>query len=245
MVLQICFVANARTQCSRALAVKGKLMLSWVTLCVCTTSVRSLGVVTRDLLPPVGPIMVFLLTRRMELLRGSVERLLGKLFGHPFLKFYSWRQTLVMLEFEIIETILLGGWGSDGPREDYIQKECYEACGSINIKCTDSCIERVLVDTHVWRFTTNGQYSAKTAYEAMFVGVTKFSPWERIWKTWAPLKCRFFMWLVALTGYWTADRLARHGIPSLESYPFCDQVEESINHLLVACIFSRQFWFIC
>jgi hypothetical protein len=63
-------------------------------------------------------------------------------------------------------------------------------------------------DTHVWCFTANGQYSAKTAYEAMFVGATEFSPWERIWKTWAPPKCRFFMWLVARKRCWTADRLA-------------------------------------
>jgi hypothetical protein len=63
-------------------------------------------------------------------------------------------------------------------------------------------------DTHVWCFTANGQYSAKTAYEAMFVGATEFSPWERIWKTWAPPKCRFFMWLVGRKRCWTADRLA-------------------------------------
>jgi hypothetical protein len=51
------------------------------------------GEVTRSnapaLLPHVGPIMVFLLTQCMEPLRGSVERLLGKLFGHPSSKFYS------------------------------------------------------------------------------------------------------------------------------------------------------------
>jgi hypothetical protein len=60
-------------------------------------------------------------------------------------------------------------------------------------------------DTHVWCFTSNGQYLAKTAYEDMFVGATEFSPWERIWKAWAPPKCRFFMWLVACKRCWTAD----------------------------------------
>jgi hypothetical protein len=105
----------------------------------------------------------------------------------------------------------------------------------------DINLQSDIEDTHVWRFTANGQYSAKTTYEAMFVGVTEFSPWERIWKTWAPSKCRFFMWLVARKRCWTADRLAQRGIPHLESCPFCDQVEESIDHLLVACVFSRQF----
>jgi hypothetical protein len=42
------------------------------------------------LLPLVGPIMVFLPTQRMEMLRrGSVERLMGKLFHYPFSKCYS------------------------------------------------------------------------------------------------------------------------------------------------------------
>jgi hypothetical protein len=37
---------------------------------------------------------------------GSVERLLGKLFGHPFLKFYPLAH-LTLLDFAIAETILL------------------------------------------------------------------------------------------------------------------------------------------
>jgi hypothetical protein len=41
----------------------------------------------------------------------------------------------------------------------------------------------------------------------------------------------------------TADRLAQHGLPHPERCPLCDQAEESIDHLLVSCVFSRQFWF--
>jgi hypothetical protein len=98
-------------------------------------------------------------------------------------------------------------------------------------------------DTHFWRLSPTGQYSAKSAYEGLFLGATNFSPWDRIWKTWAPLKCRFFMWLVAHKRCWTADWLARHGLPHLECCPLCDQADESIDHLLVACVFTRQFWF--
>jgi hypothetical protein len=69
------------------------------------------------------------------------------------------------------------------------------------------------------------------------------SDWEKIWKSWAPGKCSFFMWLVAHDRYWTADRLARQGLPHLESCPMCDQAPEYINHLLVNCTFAREFWF--
>ena len=42
---------------------------------------------------------------------------------------------------------------------------------------------------------------------------------------------------------WTADRLARRGLDHPEYCPLCDQDEETVQHLLVACVFSRQVWF--
>lgn len=75
------------------------------------------------------------------------------------------------------------------------------------------------------------------------MGRTIFRPWERIWKSWAPAKCRFFLWLVAHKRCWTSDRLARRGLPHPEQCPLCDQADETIDHLLVACVFSRQFWY--
>jgi hypothetical protein len=51
-------------------------------------------------------------------------------------------------------------------------------------------------DTHYWRFTTNKKYSAKVAYEGLFWGSVEFEHYERVWKTWAPAKCRYFLWLV-------------------------------------------------
>ena len=83
----------------------------------------------------------------------------------------------------------------------------------------------------------------KTAYKGFFVGSISFEPCERIWKTWAPPKCRFFVWLVAHNRCWTADRLARRGLPHPEHCPLCDQAAETIDHLLVQCVFAREFWF--
>jgi hypothetical protein len=88
------------------------------------------------------------------------------------------------------------------------------------------------------------KYSAKSAYESFFLGSTLFAPWEKIWKSWAPPKCRFFMWLVVHNKCWTADRLARRGLPRPECCPLCDQDDETINHLLVVCVFAREFWFL-
>ncbi|WVZ62943.1 hypothetical protein U9M48_012631 [Paspalum notatum var. saurae] len=48
-------------------------------------------------------------------------------------------------------------------------------------------------DRHIWKLSPNGHYSAKSAYEGFFLGATLFEPWKKIWKSWAPPKCRFFL----------------------------------------------------
>jgi hypothetical protein len=98
-------------------------------------------------------------------------------------------------------------------------------------------------DRHFWRLSASGEYTAKSARDAFFQGAIYFRPYERIWKSWAPPKCRFFMWLVAHNRCWTADRLARRGLPHPPKCLLCDQEQESIQHLLVGCVFARQFWF--
>lgn len=100
-----------------------------------------------------------------------------------------------------------------------------------------------MADSHVFRLSPNGKYSAKAVYKGFFVGSVSFEPYKRIWCAWAPPKCKFFMWLVAHNRCWTADRLARRGLPHHERCVLCDQGEENINHLLLSCVFARDFWF--
>ena len=52
------------------------------------------------------------------------------------------------------------------------------------------------------------------------------------------------MWLVAHDRCWTADRLSRKGLPHPEHCLLCNQEEETVNHLLLHCMFARQVWFI-
>uniref|UniRef100_A0A452YW54 Reverse transcriptase zinc-binding domain-containing protein n=1 Tax=Aegilops tauschii subsp. strangulata TaxID=200361 RepID=A0A452YW54_AEGTS len=62
------------------------------------------------------------------------------------------------------------------------------------------------------------------------------------WKSKVPLQCHFFMWLANKNRCWTSDRLATRGLPHQDTCPFCDQHEESIQHLLLSCVFARQVW---
>jgi hypothetical protein len=60
-------------------------------------------------------------------------------------------------------------------------------------------------DKHIWRLSKSGQYNAKSAYDTLFQGAVYFRPFERIWKSWAPPKCHFSMWLVVHKRCWTAE----------------------------------------
>ena len=60
---------------------------------------------------------------------------------------------------------------------------------------------------------------------------------------WAPGKCKTFVWLAIRNRCWTTDRLQKRGLPHPEHCPLCDQEEENIQHILISCVFARQFWY--
>jgi hypothetical protein len=98
-------------------------------------------------------------------------------------------------------------------------------------------------DQHRWSPSSSGLYSSKSAYNRFFVGAVGFEPAGRIWKNWAPPRCKFFIWLATLNKCWTTDQLARRGIDHPERCLLCDQQEETAQHLLVSCVFAREVWF--
>jgi hypothetical protein len=75
-----------------------------------------------------------------------------------------------------------------------------------------------------------------------FIGTVNFELADRIWKMWTSPKCMFFLWLAALNHCWTANRLARWGLEHPEKCPLCDQEDETVQHLLVSCVFAREVW---
>uniref|UniRef100_A0A453I7T7 Reverse transcriptase zinc-binding domain-containing protein n=1 Tax=Aegilops tauschii subsp. strangulata TaxID=200361 RepID=A0A453I7T7_AEGTS len=97
-------------------------------------------------------------------------------------------------------------------------------------------------DRLTWKWSTNGIYSAKSAYLATFHGSIAYDAWKLTWKCWAPPRVRFFYWLAHLDRCWAADRLARRGLPHPDRYPLCDQAPETMNHLFLGCTFARQIW---
>ncbi|GJN40328.1 hypothetical protein PR202_gb29533 [Eleusine coracana subsp. coracana] len=97
-------------------------------------------------------------------------------------------------------------------------------------------------DLHLWKLEQSGQYSSRSAYHAYHFGKINFEPWRKIWKSWAPAKCKIFIWLAVRNRCWTADRLAKRNLPHPSQCPLCDQ-EEDVQHLLTTCVFARELWF--
>jgi len=101
-------------------------------------------------------------------------------------------------------------------------------------------LQQGVPDQFRWKLNQLGSYSSKIAYDACFVGSIRFPPWRRIWKSWAPLHCKFFLWLAIKQRIWTTGRLAKRGLPHQAACPLCDQEQETSQHLLLTCVFTRQ-----
>jgi hypothetical protein len=53
-------------------------------------------------------------------------------------------------------------------------------------------------DRHIFSIAPDGMYSAKSAYNGLFMGSVSFGHYTRVWKTWAPPKCRFSFGLLPI-----------------------------------------------
>jgi hypothetical protein len=51
------------------------------------------------------------------------------------------------------------------------------------------------LDKIVWRWTADGAYSASSAYTMLHSGSVALRGHTLIWKIWAPMKVKIFLWL--------------------------------------------------
>ncbi|KAL6646963.1 hypothetical protein ACP70R_014400 [Stipagrostis hirtigluma subsp. patula] len=94
-------------------------------------------------------------------------------------------------------------------------------------------------DTVTWKWTADGLYSARSAYNIQFIGSVSVQ-WDTvIWKASTEPKCKFFGWLAILNKLNTAENLQRKGWPCAEFCALCYCEQETVQHLLVECFFAE------
>jgi hypothetical protein len=96
------------------------------------------------------------------------------------------------------------------------------------------------LDKLIWHWTPDGAYSAKSAYTMLHTGAIQFRGHKLIWKAWAPLRVKIFLWIAMKRRHWTADRRARHGLDARDRCYLCDQAPETIDHIIAGCPFTRE-----
>jgi hypothetical protein len=110
------------------------------------------------------------------------------------------------------------------------------------------CIEELAftlntADKFVWRWCSSGAYSVSSAYSAFLFGQMALLGAKELWKTRAMNTCRFFYRLVLHGRCWTSNGLQCHSLRNNGPCALCSQHAETIDHLLVGCVFSREVWF--
>jgi hypothetical protein len=101
-------------------------------------------------------------------------------------------------------------------------------------------------DRFTWRGAMAGKYNAKDTYVMLCQGGVRCEMEKLIWKSFAPLKCKIFIWLAIRNRLWTSDRRVRHGLQvDSEACFTCLQEEDTVDHILSKCPYARLVWFRC
>jgi len=99
-----------------------------------------------------------------------------------------------------------------------------------------------VADTIRWKWTANGVYSARSAYQFQFLTSTLSNFNQLIWNTKIPPKIQFFAWLAIQGRCSTADILLKKHIQCNPICSLCHIHPETAVHLLGQCSFSGSIW---
>ena len=102
-------------------------------------------------------------------------------------------------------------------------------------------IENIEDNIH-WRWTVDGEYTAKSAYCIQFQGTFSKLKLQLIWKAKAEPKCRFFAWTLLHKKILTLNNLIKRNWPNNPICKLRGIDPETLIHLYKDCTFSRQVW---
>jgi len=97
-------------------------------------------------------------------------------------------------------------------------------------------------DSITWKWTSDGNYTAKSAYNVQFLGSYSHFNGESIWKAESEGKHKFFAWLMVQCKLLTTDKLLARHWPCNPICSLCNQEHETAAHLILHCPFARLVW---
>jgi hypothetical protein len=140
----------------------------------------------------------------------------------------------------LVKDCLDGGWLDDIPAN--LDALAIDQLLAVADRVEGLAVTEGVPDVFRWNWGRKETYSAQSCYLGMFHGSITMAGDLQVWKSRAPAKCRFFLWLAVRDRCWTADRLERRRLQRPSACPFCDQAQESITHLLLDCVLARTVW---
>ena len=99
-------------------------------------------------------------------------------------------------------------------------------------------------DQITWKWTPNGQYTSKSAYDIQFAGSFCTFDSSAIWQAKVEGMHRFFAWLLVHGKIQTTDNLLAKGIACDPLCSLCNQEPETPAHLCLHCCFAQEVWFL-
>lgn len=104
-------------------------------------------------------------------------------------------------------------------------------------------LDPLQADPFVWKWSADGKYSASSIYRAFFASYTSLLGATELWKTKAPPRVKFFLWLALHRRLWTVERRKRHGLQDDDACVLCGQAPKTSEHLFLGCVIARELWF--
>jgi hypothetical protein len=93
-----------------------------------------------------------------------------------------------------------------------------------------------------WMLSKKGKFEVRSFYNTLISNDSLPFPWKSIWRSKAPPRVAFFVWMVALGKILTLDNLRKKNMILVNRCGMCKKNDEFIDHLLLHCECAQFLW---